>query len=288
MKLSRLEIRNFRGIGNATLLFPDHVVLIGDNNSGKSTVLEAIDLVLGPDRLSRRSPIDEHDFYVGRYLGADAGSEDTSSDPLAADAADAGALPAVDGADSSDDDGEDEETPRIHVEATITGLSGEQTAHFRDYIEWWNTAEETFYVGPGVEGVDADAVVEALRVTFIGEYSADEDAFEGKTFFARSLEESDSPQPFTRRDKQYCGFLYLRGLRTGRRALSLEYGSLLDIILRLKEIRPQMWETTIKGLSAFDVASDPELGISGVLESINTALNKYVPKEWGVEPHLRL
>ena len=288
MKLSRLEIRNFRGIGNATLLFPDHVVLIGDNNSGKSTVLEAIDLVLGPDRLSRRSPIDEHDFYVGRYLGADAGSEDTSSDPLAADAADAGALPAVDGADSSDDDGEDEETPRIHVEATITGLSGEQTAHFRDYIEWWNTAEETFYVGPGVEGVDADAVVEALRVTFIGEYSANEDAFEGKTFFARSLEESDSPQPFTRRDKQYCGFLYLRGLRTGRRALSLEYGSLLDIILRLKEIRPQMWETTIKGLSAFDVASDPELGISGVLESINTALNKYVPKEWGVEPHLRV
>ncbi len=49
-----------------------------------------------------------------------------------------------------------------------------------------------------------------------------------------------------------------------------------------------MWETTISGLAAFEVASDPELGISGVLESINTALNKYVPKEWGVEPHLRV
>ena len=74
----------------------------------------------------------------------------------------------------------------------------------------------------------------------------------------------------------------------GRRALSLEHGSLLDIILRLKEIRPQMWETTISGLAEFDVASDPELGISGVLESINTALSKYVPKEWGAKPHLRV
>lgn len=288
MKLSRLKIRNFRGIGNATLLFPDHVVLIGDNNSGKSTVLEAIDLVLGPDRLSRRSPIDEHDFYIGRYLEADSNAEEPSSDALAADAADAQAASTMDQVASSDGGEEEDGVPRIHVEATITGLSSEQTAHFRDYIEWWNTADGTFYVGPSVEGVDAEAVVEALRVAFIGEYSVDEDAFEGKTWFARSLEENDTPQPFSRRDKQYCGFLYLRGLRTGRRALSLEHGSLLDIILTLQEIRPQMWETTIKGLSAFDVASDPDLGISGVLESINTALNKYVPKEWGVEPHLRV
>ena len=33
MKLSRLHICNFRGIRKATLLFSDHVVLIGDNNA---------------------------------------------------------------------------------------------------------------------------------------------------------------------------------------------------------------------------------------------------------------
>jgi putative ATP-dependent endonuclease of OLD family len=49
-----------------------------------------------------------------------------------------------------------------------------------------------------------------------------------------------------------------------------------------------MWESTINGLASFDVASAPELGITGVLQSINTALKKYVPKEWGVEPHLRV
>ena len=277
MKISRLKIRNFRGIECADLLFPDHVVLIGDNNAGKSTVLEAIDLVLGPDRLSRRVPIEEHDFYQGRYL-PDAPAEGTSGTAAS---------------EGDDDEGEPEsegegEPPQICVEATITGLSGEQRAHFKDYIEWWNTAAGEFYTTASVEGVDIDAVVEALRVTFIGEYELEEDDFEGRTYFARSLEESGTPQPFSRRDKQYCGFLYLRSLRTGRRALSLEHGSLLDIILRLKEIRPQLWETTINGLAEFDVASDPELGISGVLESINTALKKYVPKEWGVQPHLRV
>jgi putative ATP-dependent endonuclease of OLD family len=68
----------------------------------------------------------------------------------------------------------------------------------------------------------------------------------------------------------------------------LEHGSLLDIILRLKEIRPQMWEGTIGTLAAFDVASDPSIGISGVLESIDKSLKKYVPREWGVKPHLKV
>jgi putative ATP-dependent endonuclease of the OLD family len=72
------------------------------------------------------------------------------------------------------------------------------------------------------------------------------------------------------------------------RALSLERGSLLDIILRLKEIRPKMWEATLSGLRTFDVASNPELGISGVLGSIDAALKKYVPREWGIQPHLRV
>ncbi|MNE57632.1 hypothetical protein D3C80_1526110 [compost metagenome] len=109
---------------------------------------------------------------------------------------------------------------------------------------------------------------------FIGAYDAEEDDFTGSTYFARTLEEGDTPTLFSKKDKQKCGFLYLRSLRTGSRALSLEHGSLLDIILRLKEIRPQMWEDTIATLGGFDVASDPNLGISGVLESINTALKK--------------
>ena len=253
MKICKLEIERFRGIRKCTLFFTDHVVLIGDNNSGKSTVLEAINLALGPDRLSRRPVIDEHDFYLGEYQEA-----------------------------------ESEEPRKIKVEVTITGLNDEQRSRFVDYIEWWNNSTRTFLSEPPVEAVDGDSVEEALRVTFLGHYDSEEDDFSGETFFSRSLEESETPQRFGRKDKQYCGFLYLRSVRTASRALSLEHGSLLDIILRLKEIRPKMWEKTIEEVNNWDVASNPELGISGILETIEKAMRKYVPREWGINPHLKV
>jgi putative ATP-dependent endonuclease of OLD family len=279
LKISHLSIENFRGVRSASLFLPDHGVLIGDNNTGKSTVLEALDLVLGPDRLSRPSPIDEHDFHRGLYL---APSEETGS-PKGGSNKDQSQQ-----AKESEANSEPTPAPLIVVTATVTELSEEQQAHFGAYIEWWDNFTQTLYDEPNPAGLDSSAAIPALRVTFIGRYDPDEDDFEGKTYYARTISEDENPEPFTRRDKQKCGFLYLRSIRTGSRALSLERGSLLDIILRLKEIRPKMWESTLEGLSSFDVASDPELGISGVLESIDAALKKYVPWEWGTQPHLRV
>jgi putative ATP-dependent endonuclease of the OLD family len=65
LKVVRVTIANFRGISFATILLPSHAVLIGDNNTGKTTILEALDLALGPDRLSRTPPVNEHDFFQG-------------------------------------------------------------------------------------------------------------------------------------------------------------------------------------------------------------------------------
>jgi putative ATP-dependent endonuclease of OLD family len=252
MKIARLRIQNFRGIKEATLLFNGHVVLVGDNNVGKSTVFEAIDLALGPDRLSRHPKIDEHDFYLGDYL--------TQA-----------------------------EQPRkeVEVEVVVTGLTDEQQNVFGDEIEWWNTTTKALQEAP-VEGIDQPDVFASIRVVFVGYYDPDDDDFTGDTYFARSYENDESPAVFTKKNKQFCGFLYLRSLRTATRALSLEHGSLLDIILRIKEIRPQMWEKTIEQLSKVNVAADPEIGISGVLESIDKSLKKYVPREWGVSPHLKV
>ena len=273
MRACRLSIKSFRGIKSATVLLPAHGVLIGDNNTGKTTILEALDLVLGPDRLNRQPPIDEHDFFEGRYLAPVA--------PAVADgvpAGDAAAAPPREAA----------EAPRIEIEVAIADLTEEQKARFGDYTEFWDRLNDRFYTEPNPAGVDAVDITEALRVTFHGWYEPEEDDFEGRTYFTRSLTEADKPEQFSKKHKQVCGFLYLRSLRTGSRALSLERGSLLDIILRLKEVRPQMWEATLATLSAMPVASDPVLGISPVLGSISEALKKYVPKEWGVDPHLRV
>ena len=273
------------------MLLPKHAVLIGDNNTGKTTLLEALDLVLGPDRLNRQPPIDEHDFFQGKYL---AEAAEAAGEALRGEGADA-EMGAAQAAVAAADDGVVEvveavagEAPRIEIEVTIADLTEEQKGRFGDYIEFWDSASNTLYGEPNLAGVDAATITEALRVTFHGWYDPAEDDFEGKTYFTRSLTESERLIPFSKRDKQVCGFLYLRSRRTGSRALSLERGSLLDIILRLKEVRPQMWEDTISTLADYSVASDPELGISGVLESINAALKKYVPREWGIEPHLKV
>lgn len=291
MKICRLRIANFRGVRSATILLPNHAVLIGDNNTGKTTLIEALDLVLGPDRLNRQPPIDEHDFFQGKYLAKAADTESEAAEDEGADAQPDAAQPEATG---EGDAGEAAAAAavagalRIEIEVVIADLTQEQQAKFGDYTEFWDAATDTFYGEANPAGVDAAQITEALRVTFHGWYDPEEDDFEGRTYFTRSLTESDTPVPFSKKDKQVCGFLYLRSLRTGSRALSLERGSLLDIILRLKEVRPQMWEDTITTLADYSVASDPELGISGVLESINTALKKYVPKEWGIEPHLKV
>lgn len=63
MKLTRLEISNFRGVESATIYFGQHTVIIGQNNSGKSTIIDAIALLLGRERLARE--IGDYDFLGG-------------------------------------------------------------------------------------------------------------------------------------------------------------------------------------------------------------------------------
>lgn len=264
MKITQLSIKNFRGISEASIELPTHAVLIGDNNTGKSTILEAINLAMGPDRLKRRPVVDEHDFYGGLYM----------------------ANPHI---EECDEKTEAASAPQIEIEAIVTDLNEEQTAHFQEFLEPWNANKRMLVPKGGVDEVDRKEVVSALRIQFRGWYDPEQDDFEAQTYFARSLEENpEKPKTFSLRDKQICGFLYLRAIRTGSRALSLEHGSLLDIILRLKELRPQMWEDTIRTLEMIDVASDEEHGISGVLETLNASLSKYVPKEWGAAPRLKV
>lgn len=280
MRIARLTIENFRGIKFADLKLPEHSVLIGDNNTGKTTLLEALDLVLGPDRLNRYPAIDEHDFFRGIYTSKSTQRETEEF----VDAPEESSIESIEGEEHQ----EVSPAPQIKIEVLVVNLTEEQKRKFGDFVEFWDCSTGQLYDQPDPAGVDLPQITEALRVTFIGAYNEEDDDFEGNSFFTRSLTENDKPEPFKKQHKQVCGFLFLRSLRTGSRALSLERGSLLDIILRLKEVRPGMWEDTINTLSSLSVAGDPALGVLPVLESISAALKKYVPKEWGVQPHLRV
>jgi putative ATP-dependent endonuclease of OLD family len=253
VRIARLNIKNFRGIREGELLIPSHAVLVGDNNIGKSSLLEAVDLVLGPERLARRPVIDEHDFYAGQYMSADG-------------------------------------VPRsINVEVVVADLTDEQAQHFRNHIEWWDDKKQELLEGPPPEGTDAPNVKPALRVAFSGSYDIDEDDFVGSTFFCSPLKEDGTFDTFKTSDKRLCGFLYLRTLRTGSRALSLEKGSLLDIILRLQEEKNfKIWEEVLDQLRVLPVAEQPELGMSEILASVQNAIKGFMPVDSVTTPHLRV
>lgn len=268
MKVSKLSIQNFRGISRADLVFPNHVVLIGDNNTGKSTVLEALDLVLGPDRADRRPPVDEHDFFRGKYAPPSVSPNNEGEPDQQAQTDDVAT-----------------EAPKIRIDATVSDMTDEQQARFMADIEWWD--EKLHRVLEQPDPADVQASSPCIRVSFVGEYDPEEDDFVGKTFLTRT-DEVGARKRFDKRDKQVCGFLYLRTMRTGSRALSLEHGSLLDIILRLQEARPGMWEASLGVLSELQLSDGKDGNLGSVLESVNASLAKYVPKEWGTQPQLRV
>ncbi|MDT4738123.1 AAA family ATPase [Bradyrhizobium sp. WYCCWR 12699] len=226
VKVSRLTISNFRGVARGVVHLAGHTLLVGGNNVGKSTVCEALDLVLGPERLYRRPVIDEHDFHCGRYL-------DNEKEPI-----------------------------EVRIEAVLIDLPQEAELRFHRHLRRWDDDARDFAdQGEGGPAAgDGGQKRWALPVVFIGRYDKAEDDFVGNTFFDHPIEliEDDEPaEPalgtgrrlFGREHKRLCGFVFLRTLRTGARALSLQRGSLLDTVLRLGGTGlADMWQDTLDRL----------------------------------------
>ncbi len=61
MRISRLRIEGFRGIRTADIHLGQSAVLVGPSNAGKTTVVEALALILGREGMVRS--LTEHDFF---------------------------------------------------------------------------------------------------------------------------------------------------------------------------------------------------------------------------------
>lgn len=254
MRVRLLEVENFRGIAAGRVVFQQHTLLVGGNNIGKSTVCEALELVLGAERLYRRPVIDEHDFTYGDYLG-------------------------------------DAETPReIRIRVVLTHLSMEQSLRFFQHLRRWDDTTLSFVdeQAGGLQAADDQGTVWALPLIFIGRYDREEDDFLGETFFDHPIPELDELDEeraslgqgrsvFTRAHKRLCGFVYLRALRTGSRALSMQRGSLLDTILRLGgDGAAEMWSDALGALKELDPAIGEIEQLRSIRENIRTRLGKFV------------
>lgn len=254
MRVRCLNIENFRGVRNGTVNFVGHTLLVGGNNVGKSTVCEALDLVLGPDRISQRNVINEHDFYRDQYLSEDGVSAD------------------------------------ILIRAILIDLSEEAQRRFRLHLRRWNDNTGNFVDEKVAKPEDGDkhGTMWALPVIFIGRYFQTEDDFLGNTYFDHPVSEVDEDAPeevklgggrtqFGRQEKRLCGFIYLRTLRTGSRALSLQKGSLLDTVLRLNSVSlTSMWEETLSNLRNLDPAIGEIKQLQEVQDELRQRMSRFV------------
>lgn len=263
MRICTLSIKNFRGIANGHIAFRQHSLLVGGNNIGKSTICEALDLVLGPERLYRHPVIDEHDFHHGKY---------------------------------EKDDGTSQE---IVIRVVLTNLHLNHQIRFRQHLRRWDDASLQF-IDEEVDSLsraDAENVTWALPVVFIGRYDPHEDDFVGDTFFDHPIKHSDDLNDeekaslgggrsvFTRAHKRICGFIYLRALRTGTRALSLQRGSLLDTILRLgEEGGKNMWPDALQALKKIDPAIGEIEQLKSIRDRLQERLGQFVNLSYEDDP----
>ena len=249
MKVVRLTIANFRSIKAAELYFDGHSLIVGPNNAGKSTICEALDLVLGPDRVSRFPPVEEFDFHNAQYLAAPE-AEGAYPKPIP-----------------------------IRIEVVLVDLNEEVENRCGGYLEFWHSGEKKILETGEVDAATPPAVVSCLRLETLARYDADEDEFEAQTYFSHSpLAEVGELFKVQKDIKRLFGFLYLRAVRTGSRALSLERGSLLDIILRLKGARSGLWEKAIARLRDLDIEKDAT-HLDPVLRSIEARLAQYISSD---------
>lgn len=242
MQVSELEIKNFRGIKTAKIGFDGHVLLVGRNNVGKSTICEALEFVLSPDRQYRFPPVEEFDFYNAGYLG------------------------------------ENGEPVPITIEVLLTDVTPTIENACFNHLERWDT-ENRRVLGEGdIDQVDKPGHVWALRLLFIGRYNVEEDEFEAATHFAKSYDpEREDESRVSRAIRRTFGFLYLRTLRTGSRALTLERGSLLDVILRLQKLNTGIWEHVRERLQKLDPPiQSGATNLTPVLNAIEQRLAEYI------------
>ena len=64
MRLRQVTVKNFRCLVDVTVPISDTVVFIGENDSGKTSLLEAIKVALPRNIAARTSPFDEYDYHM--------------------------------------------------------------------------------------------------------------------------------------------------------------------------------------------------------------------------------
>lgn len=298
MKIVWLDIVNFRSVRRATLYPDTHNVFLGPNNVGKTTILEALNLLLNPETGSYTQVIDENDFYRRRYRAeplTNASTPEPEIAPSSAVAADALiVVPAVDAALAED---ATEAVPMavapdpiLRIEAVLADLTNDDLDEFPAgvLVPWDVNARRV--VESTEEGQDpfASAVL-AVRLCFEGWYDMDEDSFDWKTYFrADPSTPREMCTPFTRAHKRRIGFLIYRDFRALQRAITLEPYTLFGRLLESQNATPKNFESVLSELEGVGGPLFGEPEFARVINEYRQELLRYLPLATVGEGHLSI
>jgi putative ATP-dependent endonuclease of OLD family len=267
MKIERIRICNFRTVKTLELFPGKHCVLLGPNNTGKTTVLEALNLLLNPEFSMRSTTIDENDFYGRAYRAeSELAPSGTDNSQIASSSVspqlDRCAVPSA---------------PIIRIEAVLCGLTPEDEDSFRDYLVPWkhDVRQVIETVDEGTDPFECAAT--AIRVAFEGQYDPAEDDFACRTFFVTdSRIPSSECREFYRDHKRQVGFLIYRDFRALTRPITLEPATLFGRLLSSQEADPRNFEIALSLLDGSLAPITTESEFESTLNSYKSELERFL------------
>lgn len=240
MRICQIELKNFRGIREGKIVLPKHTVLLGANNAGKSTIVEALALLFGRERMV--SPISDWDFYNGspqpnsRFYIIATVTDFSSNEP--------------------------HEVPDWFI--------GENAAQ----PVWWNNATSTLSTATDAP----QGTILAAQIAMAGRYDDEACDFECLRYFYQGESDpfTDSYAPVPWRLLREVGVFLLSSNRDWDKLLSFRSSSLLKVI-REYEALPGTTIEELKQQLRSDVAKIEEVApLSNILNAATEELKSFL------------
>lgn len=214
MQIVQIKINNFRCIKNIVFIPDNHNIIIGRVNSGKSTLLNAISLVLDPDVSRRYRPVDELDFFEGKTL-------DKTGEPIP-----------------------------MQIEVTLSNCTDEEKNSFFEYWEVWDTDKKNLIENSDdISILDNEKNKFAFRIGFQAKYDLNEREIVHYWYYPKFSFHGGSDEYRTcyKPDREKIGYFLIPAERDISKALSFTRYSALDKALRADKINLENEVVTIAG-----------------------------------------